>query len=271
MSNDRQEIAEKIRDGSYFTDAANWYAGKYLYPVTERSMMFAFTVASLLALIPITSLLHTTIKTNNRIPFPIYVTDSTNHFSVIKSLAKKDESAQTAIARYLIADYIKSREEYIYKNINGEKLKKLLKKIKSSSAKPVLNEYVSYMNESNPYSPLTRYKDRTNRFIDIKSISFLDNDQTSGKAKVVFEATESSNDEKKQVSLWEVTLNFRLPDVATIARTGAPLRFLVGYYRAKPLDNGIRKDIKPAENTDTKKTTKENEIQAPPNQEKQGP
>lgn len=279
MSHDRQEIAEKIRDGSYFTDASSWYAGKYLYPVTERSMMFAFTIATLLALIPIASLLNTSIQTNNTIPFPIYVADSTSHFSVIKPLAQSDESAQTAIARYLITDYIKSREEYIYKNVSGEKLKRLLKKIKSSSAKQVLNEYVSYMSENNPYSPLTRYKDRINRFIEIKSLSFLDNDQTSGKAKVIFEATESSDDEKKQVSLWEVTLNFRLPDIATIARTGAPLRFLVGYYRAKPLDTGTKKDIQPTEKkvvqptekTDTTKEIETGEAPATPTQEKQGP
>lgn len=271
MSNDRQEIAEKIRNGSYFTDANNWYAGKYLYPVTERSMMFVFAIATFLSLIPIASLLHTTIQTNNKIPFPIYAADSTDHFSVIRPLAQSDESAQTAIAKYLITDYIRSREEYVYKNINGEKLKKLLKKIKSSSAKQVLNEYIGYMSENNPYSPLTRYKDHTNRFIEIKSLSFLDNDQTSGKAKVIFEATESSNDDNKQVSLWEVTINFRLPDIATIARTGAPLRFLVGYYRAKPLDNTIKQDIKPRENTDIGKETKASEVPTTPNQEKQGP
>ncbi len=249
MSNDNHEIAEKIRNGSYFNDASDWYAGKYLYPVTERSMMFIFAIATLIALIPIVSLLNTTIQTNNKIPFPIYVNDSTEHFAVIKPIAQQDESPQMAIAKYLIADYVKSREEYIRKNINGDKLKKLFKKIKFSSTKQVTNEYFSYMSENNPYSPITRYKDHTDRLIEIKSLSFLDNDQTSGKAKVIFEATESTNAElsakaKKQISLWEVIITFRLPDIATIARTGAPLRFVVGYYRATPLDNGTKKDIK---------------------------
>ena len=268
MLQDRQEIAEKIRDGSYFKDANEWYAGKYLYPVTERSLVFLFAVISFFTFLPIASLLNDTVQTNNKIPFPIIVADSTEHFSVIKPLAQKDESAQIAVAKYLITDYIKSREEYIHKNIDGEKLKRLLKKIKSSSAKTVLNEYVSYMSESNTYSPLVRYKDHTDRLIEVKSISFLDNDQTSGKANVVFEATEKTNGGKKQTSMWEVEMSFRLPDVATIARTGAPLRFLVGYYMAKPLDNNAKQDIKTGDKAAAPQNKTEAEPKTPPEADK---
>ncbi len=252
MSSERQEIADKIRDGSYYTDARNWYSIKYLYPISERSMMFLFTIVALFALIPIALLFHNIAQTNNQVPFPINVPDSTYHVSVIRPLAKKSETAQEAVAKYLISDYVKSREEYIHQNVTADNLKKLLKKIKSSSAKPILNEYVSYMNENNPYSPLIRYKDHTNRFIKIKSLSFLDHDQTSGKAKVIFEATEESIGTIKK-STWEVAINFRLPDVATIARTGAPLRFIVGYYRAKLLDTAPL-------NNSTKNDTKRNEV-----------
>jgi|GEM_PF-1529065 len=242
MSKERQEIAEKVRDGSYFRDAIEWYNEKYLYPVTERSMMFIFMVAAVVALIPIASFLAKISDSIIKIPFPIYSADLTEHYSVINTLAKEDESPQTAIAEYLIKDYVISREEYIYKNINADSLRNLLKKIKFSSSKQVLNEYVGYMSDTNPYSPITRYKYHTNRYVEIKSLSFLDSDQTSGKSRVVFEAKEVSNDGTTQKSTWEVTLNFRLPDIVTIAKTGSPLRFVVGYYRAKPLDIGPKEN-----------------------------
>jgi hypothetical protein len=54
----------------------------------------------------------------------------------------------------------------------------------------------------------------------------------------VFEANEVANDGATQKSTWEVILNFRLPDIVTIARTGSPMRFVVGYYRVKPLEVG---------------------------------
>lgn len=254
MSDEKQEIAEKIRNGSYFTEANNWYAGKYIYPETERSMMLLFAIAAILALLPIVFLLKTTVQANNKVPFPITVADLTSTMPVIQPLMHGDETPQEAVAKYLISDYIKSREEYIYNTMNGDKLKKLLKKVKSSSAKPVLNEYVSYMSERNPYSPLVRYKDHTNRYINIKSITFSDTDQTSGKARVIFEATEKPNNGEEKISLWEVTMNLKLPDIAILVKSGAPLRFIVGYYKIRPLSE---EDIKAVNNTKDTENKKE--------------
>lgn len=260
MPNEKQEIAEKLRNGSYFKEAHNWYAGKYIYPETERSMMLLFAITALLALIPIVILLKTTAEANNKVPFPIPVSNLTETIPVITPLTQKDESPQEAVAKYLISDYIKSREEYIYSAMNGDKLKRLLKKIKSSSAKSVLNEYVSYMSERNPYSPLVRYKDHTNRYITIKSISFSDTDQTSGKARVIFEAVEKSNDGQEKTSLWEVTMNLKLPDISILVKSGAPLRFIVGYYKIRPLSEDTATNPKNREEvvTDAKTPTADN-------------
>ncbi len=244
MQSDKQQIAKKIKDGSYFKDASNWYAIKYLYPIAERSMMFVFAIAALLALFPIATLFNSMSGDSNKIPFPINVEDSIDHFSIVKPLAEDSESPQEAIARYLISDYVKTREEYIYKNITSDNLRKSLKKIKASSSKQVLDEYTSYVNENNPDSPLVKYKNNTNRFIEIKSITFLDNDQTSGKARIVFEANEETGVEAKK-SLWETIINFRLPDVIAISKTGAPLRLLVGYYKTSPIEDKV--DSKPKE------------------------
>ncbi len=244
MQNDKQHIVKKIKNGSYFKDAISWYAIKYLYPIAERSMMFVFAIAALLALFPIATLFKNISEDTSRIPFPIYVNDSTEHFSVIKPLAQGSEEPQEAVARYLISDYVKTREEYIYKNITSENLRKNLKKIKASSSKEVLDEYAASINENNPSSPLVKYKNITNRLIEIKSIEFLDNDKTSGKAKIVFEASEETSAEVKK-SLWETTINFRLPDVVAISKTGAPLRLLVGYYKTTPVEDKV--DSKPKE------------------------
>jgi type IV secretory pathway component VirB8 len=243
MSTDRQEIAKKVRSGAYFKEANDWYAGKYLYPITERAMMALFAAAAIFALIPIVLLVKASAGIESKVPFPMIVADTYAHFATIKPLAKSDETAQEAVAKYIIIDYIKSREEYISSAANdSEKRKKLLKKIKSSSAKSVLNEYNNQVNENNPYSPINRYKDHTSRLIEIQSFTFLDNDQTSGKAKVIFTATETHISGNKKVSRWEALINFRLPDVATIAKTGAPLRFITGYYRTKQLESAKKND-----------------------------
>ncbi len=232
-----KEVAEKIRDGSYYKDAREWYFRHYLFPVTER--LYVLIIAVLVTFLFTISVQNIyALHSENEVETPIIIKaeDSTSYFSMIKPLAKKSDSTQDAVSRYLISDYLRTREEYNYREMQeGNKLRYNLKKIKSSSSKNVLNEYRSYMNETNPYSPITRYKDHTNRAITIQSFNFTDNTSGSGKAKIIFEATEKKRGaEAESKSLFEATVHFRLPDIETISKTGAPLRFLINYYNAKP-------------------------------------
>ncbi|MCE3233339.1 MAG: ptlE, partial [Rickettsiaceae bacterium] len=227
VSNDtNKEIAEKIRDGSYYTDAREWYTRQYLYPITERT--FLVIIASVVCFVFILSVanIKSLITENPIIPFPIKVENAADYFSFIKPLSQNSENTQEAVAQHLIEDYLRTREEYIPSEMRGDKLKHKLKKIKSSSSKTVLDEYKNYMSELNPYSPVIRYGDDTTRSINIKSFKFIGNDAASGKAHITFESvTKKPNEEPENKSLWEATVLFRLPDIETIAHTGAPLRF----------------------------------------------
>ncbi len=234
----KEDIATKIRDGSYFQDAREWYFKHYLYPVNEMTSMII--VASVFAFLCFISVINikSLISENPKVPFIIKVPNSTDYFSVIKPLAENSQNTQEAIASYLITDYLKTREEYFQEEWNTQKIKYRLKKVKGSSARDILEEYKNYMSETNPYSPLVRYRDTTERTIEIKSINFLSSDTSSGKAKVVFEAnTKDKATKEENKSLWEATVHFRLPDIETIAKTGAPLRFLVKYYKVTPAND----------------------------------
>lgn len=236
MANVHKEVAEKIKDGSYYSDAREWYARKYLYPMTERA--FLFFIAAVIGTIFIISIQNIQFLLRDDDPTPIIIKadNSTDYFSVIKPLANEHGTTQGAVAKYLLKDYIQTRENYSYNENTVKNLRHNLKKIKGSSSKTVLNEYKNYMDETNPYSPIVRYKNHTSRSVEIKSLSFADGQASSGKAKIVFEATTTNKKTKEQdKSLWETTIHFRLPDIETLARTGAPLRFLVKYYKAKPI------------------------------------
>lgn len=244
MIDENAEIAEKIRNGSYYTDARDWYMRRYLYPISERSFLIIVAIILLTALLLSSTNTSSISVENNERPFIVPVEDSMDHFSLIKPLAKSSESAQEAIAKYFIIDYLRTREEYIPAEMHGKKLQYKIKKIKSSSSKQVQTEYQNYMNYQNPYSPTTRYKDHTSRSIDIRSVHFDKDDPKSGKVRVIFKATTkkrpdgvNNTKEEKNDSMWEATIHFRLPDIETIAKTQAPLRFLVKYYRAKLIEH----------------------------------
>lgn len=238
MTDNNKEISEKIRDGSYYEEAKQWYFRKYLSPITDRS--YVLVIACLIGIAFLISAYNTwqlkkSMDAKRDYPFIVNAENSTDDFSHIKSLGDDSETAQQAIAKYLVIDYIRTREEYT-KDMLGEKYKRILKKIKRTSTASVLSEYKNYMNDLNPYSPLIRYSDHSERKIEIKSFSFLDNDITSGKADVIFDAIVINDNGKTETSQWEATVHFRLPNVENISETGSTIRFIIKYYRAKPLN-----------------------------------
>lgn len=234
---DTQKITRKIKDGSYFEDAIDWYFQKYVSPIAERALVFIGAGFSLLMISLVGMNIRTLISVPERIPFVVYTPDSLNNFSLIQPLATKDISPQQAVAQYLISDYVRSREEFIPSKMDTKHYPALVKKIKSSSSKSVLNEFKGYMSNVNPYSPFVRYHDGVVRTITVKKLEFLTSDLTAGKATVQFEAIETGKEQQENRSTWEAMIHYRLPDIENIARTQAPLRFLVKYYKAKLLTN----------------------------------
>ena len=238
MANLDEDIAKKIEDGSYYKDARQWYSQRYLQVFSERSFLLLMFIA-LFMILALSILNINAIRGVPRvIAFPVKVDNSTDYFSIMKTLAKTSPTTQEAVVKYLIIDYLKMREEYSHKELTEEKVKAILKRVKSSSSKNVLNEYKNYVSSTNPYSPSIRYSDRIERTINVKKIDFLNDALISGRAKIIFESEEKTLKTKEvKRALWESTIHFSIPDIETISKTGAPLRFIVKYYRIKPINN----------------------------------
>lgn len=231
---EKRQVTQRMEDGSYYIDAIDWYASRYLFPVTERSLMLIIAIVSVSAFIM--SILNIT-KLSTDIDKPPIVNfvdyESPHSFSFIRPLVKDSESPQEAVAKYLIKDYVVSREQYIAKEmLRQTHMNKLTKKIKGTSSKDILEQFQFYMSKSNPYSPFLRYQDHTDRLITINSIEFLTNKKELGKANVYFTATKKTRGKKNVMeNQWVATLHFRLPSVEIISKTGAPLRFSIEYYK----------------------------------------
>lgn len=231
---DADEITKKIKDGSYFTDAKEWYFEKFIFSISQRSFLIillgvcVYMVASLY--------LNYTILTgiSDDRPFTIYTQDTATQLSILHPVGSENSAPQIAVAKYLISDYLETRERFIPGEMTDENYPYMLKKIKSASSKPVLDEYKNYMNKLNPYSPFTRYRDNTIRRIEINDFRFLTNNLTNGKALVTFTAIEEHSEKEPTTSQWQAQIHFRIPDIEAIAQTQSPLRFLVKYYHVTP-------------------------------------
>lgn len=232
---DSKDIARKIADGSYFEDARSWYMRKFIHPITERSFVLMVALFSCLVVGIVALNIRTLTKNNHEKPFVTYAQDLSSKYSLIERLDINHVSPQEALTRYLISDYVTTREQFIPNQMTEKYLQRINKKIKSSSSKNVLEEYQNYMSRFNPYSPFTRYQDGTSREITIKQFDFLTNDPTTGKARLVFDAIEQDLDENTKTSTWEAIVHYRIPNIETVAQTQAPLRFVVKYYKVSLL------------------------------------
>lgn len=253
---DDSDLRKRIEDGSYFTDAYEWYERKYLSPLFERTWLIITTVIVAItfswSILNIANLL----KNNNQeYPVVIKSDNTTDYFSVIKNLTEtnddkfaaskgdtclksintRGETPQELVTQYLLCYYVELRENYDPRKISAGHLRQELKHIRSVSSKDVLKEYQAYIDENNPYSPLNRFGKSINREVEVQEVSFLNDDPFSGKAEVTFKAKTQKGNEAPKESLWLATIHYRLPDVNIVAQTGAPLRFVVRYYRIRPL------------------------------------
>lgn len=241
-------VYDKIKQNTYFHDCFEWYADKYLYPITQRSTMIIIVIISCLALF--ITYINIKILPDERvkIPFAVYAEDTNNFSSHIKPLIKKENIyPQQATAEYLIKDYIKTRESYSFENFQGSNLDKIKKKIKGTSVKKISDEFSRYISSNSPYSPINRLGQNKSLSIDIKEIKFISDDLIKGKAKVRFVLKEVDNQEKNSyntdknyqpiTSNWEALIFFMLPDIVSTSKTRNRLGFLVTHYEKINLDN----------------------------------
>lgn len=228
-----KKIAKKVEDGSYYSLALSWYNKKYLVSVVQRSWLFIIFIITFFTFLYLLVNLITVSSQQEKPAIVTYVENQTDYFSHIKSLTMNDESAQEAIAQYLLTYYIKSREEYNPGDMQDESYRNTLRIMKSFSTKEVLNEYTRYMSKRNRYSPYIRYRDHTQRSVRILSIKFVNKTVDSGKANILFEATETNlKDGSIEKNTWHTEIHFRMPNIENISYSGERLRFLIKYYRS---------------------------------------
>lgn len=238
MTDNKSDITRRIENGLYYKEGQDWYFSRYIYPISQRSfLMILFVMLFVLALVSLSN--H--IKLDNGVqllPINYIIENPEKYVSQVKSISRNGDSAQVAVAKYYLKDYVRSREEYDVEKRSLESKKRNLKRIKSMSTRKVTNQYRNYTSIINPYSPESRYGDSISRMISIKRIKFQDNDPRSGRAFVTFNSIEKNDklkDKKVKTTTWVSEIGFNIPSIRSVIKTEGPLRFQVNYYRARPV------------------------------------
>lgn len=190
---DYHRIAELVESGEYFIESRKWFCRMYLSVYTQHiySLILALTVI-------ITSFIIYTLAQGNyeiqHIPFAIYATDPTEKFPKISALNNGKEEMMISVARYLVSHYVKLRETYEPTFSENDKLTSHLEKIRKLSSRQVYSDFVSFVDpNSNPSSPILRYRDNVTRKIEIKKVHFTPYLSKPDGAIIEYAATEIIN------------------------------------------------------------------------------
>lgn len=207
-----KNIQRYVDSAGYFTDVKEWYAYKYLLPYTLRS----YIILILLGVIISFYIMYQLVKQDAElkyVPFPMYAYDTVRYFPNIKPLSDVKEPINISVARYMASQYVKFRESYQYSDFEGENMQNSLSRIKTLSSLKIYRDFADYVDpEENPDSPIIKYKDKTRRVIEIKSVELFGQYDLPERAKVVFEAIEKSKT-SQDTTTWMAEINFKMLDL----------------------------------------------------------
>lgn len=238
MDIDHQEIAEKIRDASYFTEARKWYDVVYLNPIAERvffivltilaGIIFLFSLAALNGLMPLNPSQEVVYK----------IPDIVNLNAQIKPLkTTSTEDPNQALLRYFLTEYIRSREEY-----SEQEFRRNYRHVQQQSTPGVLNAYTRQVSPSNPRSPLVLYEKHSTRSVEFRGLKF--SPENPNQAQLLFTATVNGPAGGGKKTNWTALVGFDYspliqqeitdPQTGELALDVTPPSFKVVSYEVRP-------------------------------------
>lgn len=233
-------LTEKIRDGSYFEEAREWYSEVYLSLISERVFYIILTAiavfTSLIALIGLIRLLPIVPAE----PFIIRSNDAAHELPLIRRLAERGgEETNVALRRFMVKRYVTYRENYA-----RDKIAPFARVIYKWSTQETYDVYRRYIDTSNPRSPVIRYESTAEREVEVESIDVQPNPSAGENAyiaKVNFVAYVIRLN-KMETSKWTSEVSFVYKD-ATVdqekvdEKTGrmkvTPMEFAVTAYNVR--------------------------------------
>ncbi len=179
MSKYFKEIAEAVKDGSYFSDARSWYGSKYIFPLVERSYFILICIAAFLILLLSFSTYKDIQPLKKEIPMLVNIPDTSEEYARIRKLARNENIVDTNIIlmKFLSSRYIKAWESYDYKD-EFQQIHKNINYIGQFSIINLQKRYDEKVSIRNPDSITLRYRDDVVRKIEVYDGDLADDGRT---------------------------------------------------------------------------------------------
>lgn len=155
------ELAESIRDGSYFEESRKFYSEVYLSIISERVFYLVLTALSLMTVLIALSALLRLMPLSPTQPFLLRTTDAVHNLPLMTRLSQEtSEPPDAALRRFLVTQYIKYREGY-----TRDKIAMHARAIYYWSTRENYETYKRSIDTNNPRSPVVKYESNAERDI----------------------------------------------------------------------------------------------------------
>jgi|GEM_PF-1795650 len=237
-----EDIVWKGSLQDYFAEAKVWYGRHFLLPYRE----FIHSLLLMLATLVAATILGQISQMESRIertPFPMYNDDEVSYTFFIRPISDPNLSINESVAKYLLEQYVITRESYYPKLLEQNTWVEMLSKVSGMSSYRVLSDFMDYLNtQLNLDSPLLKYRLNGVRKIEIESITFSEANGVPSRALVHFTSTECRNNaimsaaesrenaENCTRSMWEVSVTFGMSNVLQVLDTRTNFSFKVVSY-----------------------------------------
>ena len=160
------EIAEKVRSGNYYKEAWDWYALKYIYPVSQRTFFIFITMAAVAVTITGLVILYNFYPLKIRVPVAVDINDmSVDYARLVKMEVPANGDPTQPMIEYLVQNYVQKIESYNFKQIDRQ-----LKFLSQFSSAPLMQEIEKRYDTRNLDSLVLKYRDHTTRTVKITHV-----------------------------------------------------------------------------------------------------
>ncbi len=223
------DLQDYIKSGEYFNDARAWYNFQYLYPFTQRTLLW---IACSIFIVPLLALI-LNIKSLMPIITPVrYSLETTELIQNRANISSADQingNPMLSIVDLMLRNYITQRESYDYDNLQPQFIY-----IQNTSSKLVFKNFYNYMNIDNSLSPIMRYQKSIKRAVKIIAADYAQ----EGKATIKFETIAKNNSgEILEQIFWQAIIAFNIDEVNPKLPHNSRFNFTITDYQLKLLEN----------------------------------
>lgn len=171
-----------VSDGSYFKDAVNWYFFKYVTPICDRTLLIFGAILATVVIYFLYQMMQSAFPLVEKMPIFIKSKDQSLYFpNLVELKPKENESGydpniatvDEAVAKYLLANYVKERESFDFSDANIEDVNNKFNRIRNTSSSEQYKAFQLFMSKGNPTSPIRFFGKDVYREVTIESVKMI--------------------------------------------------------------------------------------------------